>query len=172
MRKRKQQRRIGKKARRSSSRWVDPETRRAQKSLNRAMRVLALVRRTGRSLASVAREEHIDPRTVRKYVGSEFRGQKRRPTKADGRTRNILIPTALGNADVTVHGSKQASRLGRYMSAVGKYLHTGDTDALEEFAGQSIAGHLLITDPSTLDHLAAAGSLQLDSIYALPESSS
>jgi len=56
------------------------------------------------------------------------------------------------------------------MSAVGKYLRTGDTDALDVFEGQSIAGHRLITDPYTLSSLAQAGALQLDEIYALPES--
>jgi len=56
------------------------------------------------------------------------------------------------------------------MSAVGKYLRTGDTDALDVFEGQSIAGHRLITDPDTLSSLAQAGALQLDEIYALPES--
>ena len=58
------------------------------------------------------------------------------------------------------------------MSAVGKYLRTGDSDVLDEFEGQSIAGHPLITDPDVLNSLAQAGALQLDSIYALPESSS
>ena len=51
-------------------------------------------------------------------------------------------------------------------------MRTGDTDALEEFEGQSIAGHRLITDPVTLSGLARAGALQLDDIYAVPESSS
>ena len=58
------------------------------------------------------------------------------------------------------------------MSAVGQYLRTGKTEALHEFEGQSIAGHPLITDPDTLSSLAQAGALQLDEIYALPESSS
>jgi hypothetical protein len=118
------------------------------------MRVLARMRRTGRSLTSAAREEHTNPRTVRKYLGSEFRDRGRRPTRADARPRDMLIPTSRGAIPVTIHGSEQASQLGRYMSAVGKYLRTGDTDALEEFEGQSIAGHLLITDPDTLSSLA------------------
>jgi len=58
------------------------------------------------------------------------------------------------------------------MSAVGQYLRTGKTDALDEFEGQSIVGHRLITDPDTLSSLAQAGALQLDEIYALPDSSS
>jgi hypothetical protein len=113
---------------------------------------------------------------VRKYLRTELRkpaGHKGpRPTKADRRTRHMLIPTALGNVPIVVRGSRQASRLGRYMSAVGKYLRTGETGALEEFEGKSIGGHRLITDPETLSSLAQAGALELDQIYALPAASS
>jgi hypothetical protein len=142
---------------------------------NRALHVVARMRRTGESLTAAAREQHIDPRTVRKYLGAELRGITKgeiQPTKADRRRRNMLIPTSRGTTPTAIHGSEQASQLGRYMSAVGKYLKTGNTGALQEFEGQSIGGHRLITDPTTLNHLAEAGSLQLDSIYALPESSS
>jgi hypothetical protein len=62
--------------------------------------------------------------------------------------------------------------LGRYMSAVGNYLRTGDMDTLAEFEGKSIAGHALITDPDILSSLAEAGALTLDEIYATPEASS
>jgi hypothetical protein len=139
---------------------------------NRALHVLARMRRTGQTLTAAAREEHIDPRTVRKYLGSDLQGVQAKPTKADRRRRHMLMPTSLGTMPVVIQGSKQASQLGRYMSAVGKYLRTGDTDALADFEGKSISGHLLITDPDTLGSLAQAGALTLDEIYALPESSS
>ncbi len=142
-----------------------------QETYNRALHVLARMRRTGASLTAAAREEHIDPRTVRKYVKGDLRGRGR-PTKSDRRQRDMLIPTTIGNTPVSVRGSKQASQLGRYMSAVGKYLRTGDADGLAEFEGQSIGVHALITDPEILSSLAQAGALTLDEIYALPESSS
>ena len=92
-----------------------------QETYNRALHVLARMRRTGSSLTAAAREEQIDPRTVRKYLKTEMRGRGK-PTKVDRRKRDMLIPTTVGNAPVTVRGSKQASELGKYMSAVGKYL--------------------------------------------------
>jgi hypothetical protein len=143
----------------------------------RSLHVLARMRRTGDSLAAAAREEHIDPRTVRKCLGVDLRGitdGEIQPTKADRRRRNMLIPTSQGTEPIAIRGSEEASRLGRYMSAVGQYLKTGNIDALQEFEGQSIGSdhRPLITDPTTLDRLAQSGSLQLDSIYALPESSS
>jgi hypothetical protein len=142
---------------------------------NRALHVLARMRRTGETLTAASREEHVDPRTVRKYVGAELRGLaegRTQATKADRRKRNMLIPTALGPTPIVVRGSKEASRLGRYLAAVGKYLQTGDTTALSELEGMRVADHSLITDPETLNILAQAGALQLDEIYAVPESSS
>jgi hypothetical protein len=146
------------------------------KTYNKALRVLGNMRRTGKPLNAAAREGHMDPRTVRKYLGPELRGRRgngrTKPTKSDRRARPMLMPTALGTAPVKVRGSKQASLLGKYMSAVGQYVRTGDTEALKEFDGKTISGNPLITDPQTLTVLAQAGSLQLDQIYALPGASS
>jgi hypothetical protein len=134
------------------------------------------MRHAGESLTAAAREEHVDPRTVRKYLGHQLRksgpGKPYRPTKADRMSRRMLVPSATGPSPIIVRGSKEASRLGRYMSAVGKYVRTGETAALEKFEGQSISGHRLITDPEMLSSLAQAGALTLDEIYAMPESSS
>jgi len=142
---------------------------------NRALHVLARMRRTGETLTAASREEHVDPRTVRMYLGPELKALAEgriQPTKTDRRIRQMLIPTEKGVAPTAIHGSKQASQLGRYMSAVGKYLTTGDSRGLGEFEGLTIAGRQLITDPNVLSSLAQAGALQLDQIYALPESSS
>jgi len=129
------------------------------------------MRRTGASLTAAAREEQIDPRTVRKYLKTEMR-RGGKATKADRRKRAMLVPTALGNAPVTVRGSKQASELGKYMSAVSKYLRTGNSEGLERFQGKAIGGHTLITDPDMLSSLAQAGALTLEEIYAVPEATS
>jgi hypothetical protein len=146
------------------------------KAYGRALRVLARMRRTGGTLTWASQAEHIDPRTVRKYLRTDLKRLKKegqtRPTRSDRRRREMLVPTALGTTPVVVQGSRQATLLGRYMSAVGQYLRSGSTEALSEFEGKSIGAHDLITDPETLNVLAEAGSLQLEGIYALPESSS
>ena len=135
---------------------------------NRALRVLARMRR-GQTLTAASREEHIDPRTVRSLLGAELTDVKGRiqATPSDQKRRRMLIPTLKGTTPATIRGSAQASRLGQYMAAVGKFLRTGEAEDLEEFEGQSIAGHPLITDPDELSELAEAGTLQLDSIYAV-----
>jgi hypothetical protein len=115
---------------------------------NRALHVLARMRRTGDSLTAAAREEHIDPRTVRKLLSADLKelaGGRTKPTRADRRRRNMLIPTLRGMKPNTLRGSEEASQLGRYMSALGKYLKTGSTDALRKFEGQSIGGHRLLS---------------------------
>jgi len=153
----------------------EAQEKRNSKAYNRALHVLARMRRNGDTLTSAAREEHIDPRTVRKHVGVELKRLAEghiQPTKVDRRKRKMLIPTDQGTTPVVVRGSRQATLLGRYMSAVGQYLRTGDTEKLAEFEGRSVGGYDLITDPETLNVLAESGSLQLEAIYALPESSS
>jgi hypothetical protein len=152
-----------------------PKQSRDESTQKRALRVKARILR-GQGRTAAARAERTDLRTVRKHLGAEFptryRKKQTQQTKPDRRPRDMLIPTARGISPIVVHGSKKATLLGRYMSAVGNYLRTGETDALAEFEGQSISGHRLITDPDTLSSLAQAGALQLDEIYALPESSS
>jgi len=151
------------------------QTNREEAARNRALHVLARLRRTDTSLTAATREERTTPGTVRKYVGTELKRLTKgriQPTKTDQARRRMLIPTPRGATPVVIRGSEQASELGRYMSAVGRYLRTGSTDGLEEFEGLSIANTPLITDPDTLTELAQAGALQLDEIYAVPESTS
>jgi hypothetical protein len=151
-----------------------PHSVKEARARQRALATLARMRRTGSTLTAAARAEHIDPRRVRKLFPEELKevGGRIQATDADRRRRDMLIPTRQGTTPVAIHGSKKASQLGQYMSAVGKFLRSGDADALHEFEGQSIAGHALITDLETLTSLAQAGALQLDGIYAMPESSS
>jgi hypothetical protein len=145
-------------------------------SYSRALRALARMRRTGEPLSRAAQLEHVDPRTVRKYLGAELKRSRVAgrtvPTTGDRRVRQMYVLTSEGNISEAIRGSEKASQLGKYMAAVGRFLRTGDADGLAEFEGQSIAGHRLITDPDQLVTLAESGSVQIESIYALPEQSS
>lgn len=147
------------------------QVRKQAKSKRRASRVLARVKRAGKARRTKAREKRKDRSIDKKKARRRLGGQKKR-SKADRRRREMLVPTMLGNSQVTVRGSRQASQLGRFMSAVGNYLRSGDASGLTKFKNRRIAGHLLITDPKSLSTLAEAGVLQLESIYAAPEASS
>lgn len=174
---------LGKKA--SARRKANSSSRRKTKRLtnaqlqaqSRALSVLGRMRRTGASLGAASREEHIDPRTVRKFVGKQLRRSRSsgryKATKSDRLSRDMLSPTSQGMAPVTIRGSKQASLLGEYLSTVGKFLRgKAKADALQKFAGKSVGGRSLITDPDVLRTLAHAGALQVDDIYAVPQVSS
>jgi hypothetical protein len=141
---------------------------------NRALHVLARMRRTGTSLTVAAREEGIDPRTVRHYVGADLKelsdGQTV-PTKADRRERRMLVLTSRGMIPGTIRGSEKASENSRYLSAVGQFFRRGTTEALREFEGKKIGGFAYITDTKTLTSLAEAGVRNLETIYAAPETS-
>ena len=135
---------------------------------NRALAVLRHMRNSGSSLASACREEHVDPRTVRKYLSEELvlSGSRYEAKKVDRLVRRMVAPTSQGMQRIKVRGSKQATELGKYLSAVGEYLRSGKTKGLEKFKGKRIGGQNLITDLATLRTLAQAGALQLEDIYA------
>ena len=51
------------------------------------------------------------------------RKKTRKPSKGERRQRQMLIPTSRGVTPTVIRGSEQASQLGRYMAAVGKFAH-------------------------------------------------
>jgi len=70
-----------------------------------------------------------------------------------------------------VRDSRQASRLGKYWTAVERYRDTGDASALREFRGKYIVDtngkrERLLTDLRALDRLGSAGVLSFETLYA------
>ena len=67
-----------------------------QETYNRALHVLARMRRTGSSLTPAAKEEHIDPRTVRKYLRTDCEGRaEQRKQIAEDATCCFLQPSEM-----------------------------------------------------------------------------
>jgi hypothetical protein len=151
-----------------------PHNERQAQTRNRALNVLAQMRRKHLSLAAASRLEHIKPATVLRYVGSAIRqersGGRYRATKGDRFRRDIQVPTAMGPVTVPVYGSKNAESISKYLNAVGHYLRTGDQARLRPFRGKAIkvGGKKikLVTDPDKLLLLAEADVLHLDQLYA------
>ena len=158
----------------SSHRKSQPRSPRELETHNRALHVLAHMRREHLSLAAASRLEHIKPGTVLRYVGSALRrdkpGGRFHAARSDRFKREFQIPTALGPVKVPVYGSKAASELSEYANAINHYLRTGDASQLEAFKGKTIRVQgrkiELTTDPSTLSTLAEADALRLDQLYA------
>ncbi len=131
------------------------------------------MRTKGLSLTRAARRAGTTLKTVLKYVGSALiRGSNGRysATPSDRLTRHLFFLTKSGNVDVAVQGSRQASRVGRYMAAVHLYLSTGDARALAEFEGKKIRSrsqtYVFLTDTRVLDRLARAGEVSFERLYA------
>jgi hypothetical protein len=141
---------------------------------DRALAVLARMRREHISLSKASREEHIKPATVRRYVGSAVRRDKPggpfRATKGDSFRRDLQIPTAQGPTVIPVFGSKNASVISNYLNAVSEYLRTGKREKLDSFKGKTVKidgkDIELITDPALLEPLAEADVLHFDQLYA------
>src|SRR5712692_11374202 len=97
----------------SSQRKSQPRSPREAAARNRALHVLARMRR-GEPLSRAARAEHIKPATVRKYLGSQFRqdapGKRWKPTKSDRLTAQMNVLTPLGQTTVLVRGSRERIR--------------------------------------------------------------
>jgi hypothetical protein len=113
-----------------------------------------------------------------KTIKSRHRGSSRGPQKKgpkskppDTRLRNLLRLTDEGVRRVTIRGSREASRLGKFWAGVQKYIQTGDDSALFKFKGKTFTDasgkrHLFFTDLRQLDRQASAGVLSFESIYA------
>jgi hypothetical protein len=147
---------------------------RFQELWNRVTHVIAKMRANKISLQQASREFGVDPRTVVKRGGTALRKSatgRYEAKKIDRLLRVLVIPTHDGTRDIAVRGSRRASQLGEYWSAVHKYLQTGDASGVKKFRGQKtwdIDGEQIpfITDPATLKRLGSAGVFSFESIYA------
>jgi hypothetical protein len=147
---------------------------RAELAQQRSLEALNLMRARGYSLAKAAREAGVGARTVLRRVGSALTAGpdgRYAATAWDRLPRTMRFLTPRGLANVTVTDSRLASHLAAYMSAVHRYLDTGDRRALAAFRGQAFVGpkakYAFITDPKTLERLAYAGEVSFEDIYAM-----
>ncbi len=124
--------------------------------------------------SQVVREVGTTSRTVRRHVGEALKTDTRGRVVAmphDRIPRTMRFITPRGLIAVTVHDSRIASEIGRHMSAVNRFLETGDEGPLQPFVDEGIrAGQLFhpyVTDPDTLVRLAHAGEVSFEDLYAL-----
>lgn len=152
---------------------VRPLLKKPRQSLTRvkALAALALMRREGLSLARATRLEHIKPSTFLRHVGNAvYRsgpGKRWKPRKSDRLSAAMTILTSQGPTTAVVRGSRERTLLARYDIALRKW--RGGEDGAERelltFKGQTVAGHVLITDTNLLIQLEEAGRLDFDNLY-------
>ena len=128
--------------------------------------------RSGASLAQAAGEIHVSPERLRNQA-RELGIIKRRGRRWIVRStipRRMLIYSN-GEAKPIVLGTfRHASKAGRYMSAVRKFLQRNNPAALKPFIGKSVTdingkAHVFETDPNTLYRLDASGTQSFEEIY-------
>ena len=109
--------------------------------------------RQGDTVSKAARDNGVTVRTVKRYVASALvqdrPGARIRATKSDRLVRYLQIPGSDGPRDITVRGSKAASKFANYKAAVNRLLR-GDRHALDRWHGKTIQGIPLVTDAKTL----------------------
>ena len=125
-----------------------------------SLRVLGRSRRFGEPLSKAAREAHVSPETVRRYLGrSGFRkeGGRWKPTKTDSFLRRMAFYENGRRRAVTVRGSKVASRIGKYDRAVRTFLEdpAHDPSVLKKWVGRTFVDaqghvHTFETDPARI----------------------
>ena len=136
--------------------------------------VLAKMRSGKVSLQQASKDAGISPRTVKRLAASALiktNSGKYQVKSSDRLLRVLKIPTADGQVEIGVRGSRQASALGEYWAAVHKYLATGDSSKLAKFKGKQIkdtTGKVipLLTDLKELNRLGSADVLSFESLYA------
>ena len=138
----------------------------------RMFEAIQLMRNKGCSLTRAAREAHTTTETVRKYGRSALKRSKNgryAAAASDRLTRRVWFLTQAGKVEVSVRGSRAASRVAEHSSAVHQYLKTGDSRLLDAFQGQVIRArnqtHFFLTDTEALERLANAGEVSFERLY-------
>lgn len=131
--------------------------------------------RRGKSLTASAREFGVSPERLRRYLNNAgvIRKQKGRWIAAtDIRSRQILIFSEGEARTITVADYETASLIGRYLSAVGRFMSSNDPSHLAPFEGEfvtDVRGRTSIfeTRPNVLYRLSAAETETFEQVYRI-----
>lgn len=122
----------------------------------RSLLVLAEMRTTGSSLKKASERIGIKPKTVIKHTGAfKKEGERWKPKRHDVISRKMRIYEHGKTIYIDVKDSRVASTIGKYNSAVGRFLETGDTKVLGPFMSKGIKDsqgriHVLEVSPRLL----------------------
>lgn len=131
--------------------------------------------RSGTPLTRAARDIHVGPDRLRRYLGQfslvERRG-RRWALAEDRRPRQVPLFSNGQEVVITVPGFSEASTVGQYMSAVGQLAARNDVAALQHFEGSAVPdihGHQfpLETDPERLYPLLLGGPEPFEDVYRI-----
>lgn len=148
-----------------------PKTLRQSGAHRKALAALGWMRRLGWSLNKAAKVEHIKPQTVLRHVGKALYrsgpGKPWRATKSDRLAEKMMVLTEQGPIFAVVRSSIERTRLSRYNTALRKWrdAEDGAYEELLAFEGQTVAGHVLVTDQDVLIRLEEGDQLDFNAFY-------
>lgn len=131
--------------------------------------------RSGTPLTKAARDIHVAPDRLRRYLGQFSLVQRRGRRWAlldDRRPRQVPLFSNGQEVVITVLGFSEASTVGQYMSAVGQLAARNDVVSLQPFEGRMVVdvdGQIfpLETDPERLYPLLLAGPEPFEDVYRI-----
>jgi hypothetical protein len=148
-------------------------SRRFQEQWNRIVQVPAEMRSHGLTLRQASRQFGVRPSIVIQLGGSAFKKKRNgryEVKRTDSLLRVLSIPSRKGLREIVVRDSREASLVGRFWSAVDKYIVTGDDSALRALPRKKIRTATgkytrLLMDLEELRRQGSAGELRFESFY-------
>lgn len=130
--------------------------------------------RSGKTLAQAAAEIRVSPERLRnqaRELGVIKRKGRRWIVRAN-LPRQMLLYSSGEAFAITVGTFRNASKVGRYMAAVRRFLRSNDPEHLKPFIGKSVTdksgvSHIFETNPNTLYRLSASGSESFEQVYRI-----
>ena len=130
--------------------------------------------RSGSPLNEAAREIRVSPERLRNQAAQLgiIKRERGRWVLRKNLPRKMLIYSN-GEAQAIIVGtSPNASKVGRYMAAVQKFLRSNEPSYLKPFIGKSVADlegnkHVFETHPNTLYRISASGSESFEQVYRI-----
>ena len=130
--------------------------------------------RNGKSQKDAAREARVSLERFKRFLTDNDLVTKagRKWKLADQRKRRMIVISKGDWENRTLRDFEQASRNGKFLNTVRKFLQTNDQELLLPFEGQSVIdaqgkAHIFETDPNILYELDHAGGENFEDVYKL-----
>jgi hypothetical protein len=140
-----------------------------QEARLRAFDALHAMRTDGLSLTRAARRAGTTPNNVRRHVGPalDLERGRYRAKRGDKLPAIMVVVGPQGPVEVVVTGSRNRSLIARHRAAINHFATTGDPGRLRQFAGVTVAGVELETDPDLIQEWGDLGLLDIDDLYSV-----
>jgi hypothetical protein len=140
-----------------------------QEARLRAFDALHSMRTERLSLTRAARRAGTTPNNVRRHVGPalDYEHGRYRARSGDRLPAAMTVIGPQGPVEVVVTGSRNRSLVARHRAAINHFAATGDPSRLRHFAGMTVSGVELESDPDLIQEWGELGLLDIDDLYAL-----